>query len=319
MSEQHPRFYIPPTVAIEHICDAPELTIDQASVEGISGKTIYVPATEGVGDEVLYAWAWGIARDAGAKLVVDCDRRLVRVFRRSFPGIVAHPYDRRVDQGAASQRSRWLPDGVDCWMKARDFFRYIRSAKTEVARALGDRQRAGWLKADPVRVQQYRDQMLPSAMNVAISWGNPVTSQQRKDNFPPADEWAKTFATDRRITWWNVQHYVDGPLPDGVDAMPDLDVTDDLEGVLALMTACDLVIAPANTPCWLGAAVGKEVWTPRNYPARMGAIGEEDIPGFPMIRPAWRNREGEPAEGAPWGAAMVSIRNELKRRVQEAV
>jgi hypothetical protein len=316
VAEAHPRFYVAPTVEHQHLVDLPEINpLD--GYEAIQGKRIYLAASEGIGDEVMYSWAWGPAiEQLDVALVVDCDRRLVRPYRRSFPGIVAHPYDRRVDSDLATQRARWLPDGVDCWMGQREFFRFIRGSE-ERPDDIGVRQAGGWLKPDPARVAHYREQMMPGALNVALSWGNPVALPDRAKHFPPMREWKKLIEVDKRVTWWTVQHYVaeGGAMPADAHKMAGLDVTDDIEGVLALMAACDLVVAPANTPCWLGAAVGRTVLTPRSFPARMGSLTEEHIPGFPMIQPAWRNRMGEKPDDAPWGAAMKAIREDIKRRV----
>src|SRR3546814_7664818 len=75
----------------------------------LAGRTLLVGADQGVGDELLYASCIPDAIRAAGRVVLECDQRLVGLFRRSFPGAYVHAYDRGGGRSRPVHRYDWIP------------------------------------------------------------------------------------------------------------------------------------------------------------------------------------------------------------------
>ena len=72
-----------------------------------------------------------------------------------------------------------------------------------------------------------------------------------------------------------------------VERMPDVDNTNDIDGLAALITACDVVVTTSNTTAHLAGALGKETYI--LVPSGRGRMwywfrGREDSPFYPRVR-----------------------------------
>jgi hypothetical protein len=72
-----------------------------------------------------------------------------------------------------------------------------------------------------------------------------------------------------------------------VERLPDIDTTNDIDGLAALMTACDAVVSVSNTNAHLAGAVGTPTWV--MVPLGRAKIwywfrDEPDSPWYPRVR-----------------------------------
>jgi tetratricopeptide (TPR) repeat protein len=242
--------------------------IDPASVElydrlphwrgpgeaGVSEVAIW--AEQGIGDQVLFSTLIPELIGAGVPFVYEVDRRLVGAYERAFPGARLVAWE-EPPHGSLKEASRALAAGSlpGLFRRARDDFA---------------RQPAKLLSALPERVAYYRQRLeaLGRGLKVALSWRS--TRQdwwvRKKKSSPLAD-----FAP--LLTLAGV-HFVDVQYGDtaaergaaeqalGVRLLrfEEVDYYNDLEELLAILEACDLLITTSNATAHFAGALGKRTW-----------------------------------------------------------
>lgn len=108
--------------------------------DGTKGQTVVVYGEQGLGDEVMYASCVpDIAKDA--RVILECDKRLEGLFRRSFPGIAVH--------GTRREPAPWLEGAkIDARCSSGTLPKFYR-------RSAAAFPGAPYLEADPERVLQW--------------------------------------------------------------------------------------------------------------------------------------------------------------------
>jgi len=265
--------------------------------EPLAGRTLLIGADQGVGDELLYSSCVPDAIRAAGHVVLECDKRLVGLFQRSFPAAFVHAYDRGGTRSRPLHRYDWLPaDRVpDFAIEAGGLMRWFRPSVAALDAAGGP-----WLAADPMRAQRMRaflDDLGPG-LKVGISWRSMRLSELRNVHYPGLAVLAPILRVPGvRFVCLQYGHDWQQELTaaaEPVAVVPDLDTTADIDGVAALVSQLDAVICPSSTLGWVGAAVGVPVWLLYNTPVFLD-FGTERLPGFPTIRP-YRKTQVEPWE-----------------------
>ncbi len=258
--------------------------------DDLSGKSLVVVGEQGLGDEVMFANVLPDVVEAlgeDGRLTLAVERRLVGLFRRSFPGaVVGEHLTCKVDNHvirAAPFVEDW--DAIDAWTPIASLLRSFRRSVP----AFPDRTR--FLRADPARVEHWRGVLagLGDAPKVGLLWKSLKLDASRRRYFSPFDQWRPVLETPGRI-FVNLQ-YGDcaRELAQARDAgfeiwnPPGIDLKEDLDDVAALGCALDLVIGPANATTNIAAACGAPVWlisTPGAWPR----LGSDAYPWYPQAR-----------------------------------
>lgn len=223
--------------------------------EDLAGKSIVVWTEQGLGDETLFAGLIpDIARRAKA-LGIQCSRRMVPVFRRSFPGasVIAHD-----DAGAGAHRA-----GFDYQQSAVSLARILRPDFAAFPR------HAGYLKADPEIRARLREKYLARAGGrriVGLSWRstNPVFGEAKSaallDFAPILAQPGALFVNlqygDCRAEIKAVRDAL------GVEIVEDGDVDSaaSMDDFFAQTAAMDVVITTSNTAAHVAGALNIPVW-----------------------------------------------------------
>jgi hypothetical protein len=216
------------------------------------GKRLAIRSEQGIGDQLLFSTLLPDVARSGAEPVVEVDRRLLETYRRSVPAIrfVSEP-----DLAALEQCDVELPIG-----SLARYFRPSRSSFSAQPRAL--------LRADPARAREIAS-ALPPMRRIAISWR---TFQRRRREAVQASKSMplEAFGVFDRLGVALVDiQYGDAAserasfdaLHPNLRAQPrGLDVFDDLDGVMAAIEACDLVVTTSNVTAHLAGIIGKRTW-----------------------------------------------------------
>lgn len=259
--------------------------------------TLLLWKEQGLGDQILYASILDQACERARKIILEVDPRLVPLMARSFPAVQAVPSLR---DGADISADAHLPIG-----------------------GLGKFYRLGWedfprrsyLVADNERTGNLRAKLEGAGQCViGISWistnlrfGTSKTAAlddlapllQRPEfqfvdlQYGDTSDERNALREQRDIT---VQH------------LDEIDNTNDIDGLAALIEACDAVVTVSNTTAHLAGALGKPAWI--MVPQGHGRLwywfrDRSDSPWYPGARIV-RQQPGQ-----SWADLVVSIVPEI--------
>lgn len=228
------------------------------------GKRIAIRKEQGIGDQILFSTLLPELAARHIDALVEIDARLVEAYRRSVPGLeFTTPDELRSDpRGCALQ----FPVG---------------SLPLAYRRKLEDfrRQPMALLRPDARRVDEIRSR-LGSGRRIGISWRS-FQAKKRKHIEERKSAPLECFAAleGRGVTLVDLQYGDAAAEREAFDArhpglrasVPGLDLFKDLEGVLAAIDLCELVVTTSNVTAHLAGAIGK-----RTYLVFLGAV-----PPFP--------------------------------------
>jgi tetratricopeptide (TPR) repeat protein len=270
----------------------------------LNGRTILVHAEQGLGDEIMFASCLGEILEQAEHCVVECHRKLEKLFRRSYPAATVH--------GALQTDAdmTWLDrmPNIHCKVGIGSLPLRFRTSRAEFP------EHTGYLKPDPVRVEYWRARLagLGSGPKIGISWRGGARKTRRHARSIPLEQWGPLL-TLPGVHFVSLQY---GDCQGEIDAVRDAssarvhhwaEAIDDYDETAALVTALDLVISVQTAIVHLGGALGKPVW------------------GLVSSRPEWRYQEA--GDSVPWYPSVRLIRqptpddwqsviNEVRRRLE---
>ena len=116
---------------------------DEKRWDGAKGRCVVVYGEQGLGDEISYASVIPDAIDDCKKVIIDCDPRLEKLFKRSFPRAAVHGTRR-------DETPDWLKDAkIDARCAVSSLPAFYRNADE-------DFPGTPYLKADPVMVAMFK-------------------------------------------------------------------------------------------------------------------------------------------------------------------
>jgi len=266
--------------------------------EPVGGKLL-AWGEQGLGDEIMFAGLLPELAGDGIDLVIECDDRLVPLFRRSFPRAEVVP--RRYPA-----EPRLLAPDIAAQTPTGSLPRWRRRCMTDFARAPSP-----YLAPDPALVTLWRERLGDDGrLRVGVSWrsGNAVKGAAR--SMPLADLGRAFAGLPVRLVslqYGDVEAAIAEARAQGieVEAPPGSDPRNDIDGMAALVAALDLVVSVDNTTVHLAGALGVPVWTLLPFPAEWRwFLDREDSPWYPSMR-LFR----QPQAGA-WGPVLEQVRAE---------
>lgn len=259
-----------------------------------AGRTLLVWREQGVGDEFLYASCLPDLLARAGRVVLECDRRLVPLFTRSFPRAEV-----RAESAGPDGRETVRPGTIDAHAALGDLPRRFRPSLAAFP------PQDTWLRADPERAAVWRARLnaLGPGLRVGLCWRSQLMTTERRDAYTAIAHWEPLFA--QRGVHLVVLQYDDcaAEIEEArnrfgvtLHRWPDLDLRDDFEGTAALVAGLDLVVTPATSVGELAGALGVPVW-------RLGAadwtwLGTGVRPWYPAMR-VFAPRSGEALSDVP--------------------
>lgn len=227
--------------------------------EPLHDERLYISTEQGLGDEVMFASCLpDIVESADiGRCVVGCDPRLRPLFERSMPALdfVDDP-----NNHGEEQLQPYLPVGRQI---------AIGSLPSRYRRTEADfPSRSHFLLPDPERAASFGRWLsdLGDGVKVGISWrggGLPLTQASRSIAL---SDWHPLLGTPG-VRFVNLQY---GDSADDLASVAQatgivihdagLNLTADIDGLCALMSALDLVISIDNSTVHLAGAVGADTW-----------------------------------------------------------
>ncbi len=240
-------------------------SIEKWQGQDLKGKTILIGAEQGIGDEILFASLYPALIREADHVIIGCDKRLVPLFRHSFPDATIRPYIRA--QHEAGYNIRLYEDidqsKIDYMCLYTELMRY-RWRSIEDIPDMSD----GLLTppADKVSYWQKKLAGLPHPVNVGFCWRSGLQQAKRKMFYAEIEEWLPLLKTEN-VNFINLQY---GDCAEELKLLEkhgikvhnfaELDLKDDFEGKSALAKNLDLTIGPGTTPVTEAAAAGSLCW-----------------------------------------------------------
>ena len=224
----------------------------------LNGKTLLIHAEQGVGDEIMFASCLTDVLSLEGNYMLECDGRLMPLFRRSFPGITVI---RR--SGRDERQSEFMPQT--------DFHIYAGSLPLHFRPDLSSfPQHRSYLIPDEQKVEIWRAKLkkLGEGLKVGIAWRGGLKANIKLTRSISLEQWYRVFSL-QGIHFINLQ-YGDcvKELKEINDktgvTIHDWDYADplkDLDGFAAQIAALALVISVDNSTVHMAGAIGVPVWT----------------------------------------------------------
>lgn len=251
--------------------------------DALAGRTLLVQAEQGIGDVIMFAACLADLPDDAARLVVECDPRLVPLFARSFPRLEVVGRDREDTQAWLSR----LP-AVDVKVAVGSLPRWYRT-RAEQFTAHG-----GYLAADPGAVIRWRERLaaIGPGLKVGIAWRGGGKAQVKRQRSLDLTQWYPLLRRPGAV-FVNLQYdareeelnRVRRETGTVIHAWAEADPLVDLDAHAALVGALDLVIAADNSAVHLAGALDKPAWVMvPSIPDWRWMLGREDSPWYPSLR-----------------------------------
>lgn len=221
--------------------------------EPLAGKRILLWQDQGVGDVVFFASLFNEIIDEASEVVLECDKKLLPLVRRSFPRAIVVPRNFKTPHPLTREHFDYHCAQGSLPLLRRSSF------------ASFPRPPCSILAVDPARRKYWRERLgaLGSGIKVGICWRSMLSRGRRDLSYSQLREWQAIFALPG-IRLVNLQY--DQCEEELSEAQPlfgkevvnfrEMDMFDDLDEAAALMSELDLVISAPTSVSMLAAAVG---------------------------------------------------------------
>jgi tetratricopeptide (TPR) repeat protein/2-polyprenyl-3-methyl-5-hydroxy-6-metoxy-1,4-benzoquinol methylase len=274
----------------------------------LKGKTLWIYTEQGIGDEIMFASCLPEVIEQAQLCIVECEKRLVPLFTRSFPkAMVIEPLS-TIDWHNAN-----LPPS-DLKVAIASLPLFLRPSLSSFP------QPEAYLATDTQKVQEWRNLLaaLGEGLKVGISWRGGNRPSIIRTRSTTLTQWAKLFAIPG-IHFINLQY--GNCVADLQDARRNLGVTihdwedadplKDLDGFAAKIAALDLVISVDNSTVHMAGALGIPVWTLLPFACDWRWMREfDDTPWYSTMRLFRQNSPGD------WEEVFEQLYDALRKTIE---
>ena len=259
---------------------------------------------QGLGDYILFSSMIPELKERADSIVLEVEPRLVKLFARSFPYVRLIPRAKELYTGP-----------VDAHESLAGLGKFLRSSWEAFPR----RER-GYLFPDDGFAAKLRERLTADhRVVVGLSWSSIKPWLHEPISAPLCDFGALLQLSDCRFV--DLQYgdtlaereMVARETGVLVERLEDVDNTNDLDALAALISACDLVVTISNTTAHLAGALGKPTWVLVPYSKTRvwhWFKGREESPWYPCVRVIRQQR------GQPWANLISSVVEEISSFTQ---
>lgn len=277
--------------------------------DGTPGKVVAFHGEQGIGDELSFASMLPDAIRDSKKVIIDCEKKLEGLFRRSFPK--AKVYGTR--KAKASDGIQWDKDDwkLDASLALGELGKFYRRT---------DESFTGepYLVSDPIRRSMWRrlfDVKMKPCIGIAWTGGIERTGERFRTL-----TLEKLLPILRSVNahWVSLQYKdCEKEIREFKKLHPEIDIvqypwatlTQDYDDTAALVSELDMVICMQTAVAHLAGALGKECWVmlPQHSQWRYGMTGER-MRWYKSLR-VFRQKER-----MKWDSVIGHITGELKSK-----
>lgn len=260
--------------------------------------TLLIYSEQGLGDEIMFASCFPDALRRVRWCAIECEPRLVPLFRRSFPG--AFVSARAAGQPAIPRPAAQIAAGDLPGLFRRDWCDFPRHD--------------GYLVAAPERVAAWRERLraLGPGPKIGLAWTGGTVKTKRRLRSLPLAELRPVLAlggahfmslqyvdSAREIAEFSARH--------GIRVLHWLEAGCDYDETAALVAALDMVLSVCTAVVHLSGALGKRTWVmvPAMPEWRYLAQGEA-MPWYPAVRLFRQQQPGD------WRPVIERVAAELR-------
>ncbi|CAK0775773.1 protein O-GlcNAc transferase [Azospirillaceae bacterium] len=224
----------------------------------LAKRRIFVWREQGVGDELMFASCYPTLIRLAGHCLIECDSRLVTLFRRSFPQATIHRES--LDQNGLETIS---PTLFDEHCPAGSLPRRLRPTLSYFS------ERRGFLVPDPERVLFWRERLarLGEGIRIGVCWRSGLMTGERRRIYTQLKEWSALLRCPG-VRFVNLQYddceteivAAERCFGASIARWSDLDMKNDFEGTAALISGLDLVVTAPTAVGELAGALGVPVW-----------------------------------------------------------
>lgn len=284
--------------------------------QSLKGKTIVIGSEQGVGDEILHASYIAHVIEDAEYCIIECSERLKPIYDRTFPAATVCTHKRSGDFHQPMQHYDWLPADPKP-----DYFIEVGSLPKHYWKTRAAQGGVGrFLEPDQARVDYYRSMFagFGNELKIGFTWRSLFVTEDRAVFYTSLDDWQPVFQVpdisficlQYGADWEHEANLARSKFKADIKILEGVDTTNDMDEVLAITEACDLIITPNGTVGWMGAAVDKETWMLVNTPTLFDQTGNPGF-GYNSLKRFARLR------AEPWRGPMERIANSLRAKVQD--
>ena len=227
-----------------------ELITSKPQWSGEANKRVFLWAEQGIGDEIMYASLIPELAASSSKLIVQCDERLIPLFKRSFIDGIEY----------RCRKSPAPEDSYDCHIPMGSLPNIFRPSLDSFSKAS-----KAYLHCESERSQELRKTLLKGEAKtlIGISWNSssPIAGAHHR-NITLSDMAQHLDAPNVQLV--NLQY---GDVSDeiaklkedhGIEVaeVSEIDNRNDIDGLAALIMACDQIVSIDNATVHLAGALG---------------------------------------------------------------
>jgi tetratricopeptide (TPR) repeat protein len=287
--------------------DFPQLAWDGSNLEG---KKLFIYTEQGVGDEIMFASCLPEVIAQADLCIVECDKRMVPLFSRSFPK--AKVIEQISTYGTYPEE---LPR-ADLKVAIGSMPLFLRPSLSSFP------QRHSYIIPDVQRVSLWRDRYanLREGLKIGISWRGGQKPYVQLTRSTALEQWSKLFSI-KEAHFINLQYgdctaeikEIQERLGVTIHDWEDADPLKDLDGFAAQIAALDLVITVDNATVHMAGALGVPVWVLLSYACEWRWMLQfEDTPWYTSVRLFRQSSFGD------WDGVFEHVYDALKNAVADS-
>ena len=261
-------------------------------------------AEQGIGDQILYGSMLNELRNFPQKKIISVTKKLIPLFQRSFPDyqivdkkevLSDELYDEHVPIGSIG---KFLREDVDSFKKATYPYLVNNLSQTQQIKSLpqfkGKKVCGIAWRSSNKKVGRDKSISLIDLLPILSNYDMQYVNLQYGDTTEDVENLKKIYQP-------------------ALYAVPEIDTFDDIDGVVSIMSACDLIITTSNTTAHLAGALNKEtlLLIPRNIGKFWYWQGIEGVSlWYPSIRVFQQQKQGD------WAAPINEIKVYMERNYE---